>query len=289
MRRASKFSGRSTPTNRFIELLEQRQLLAGDVRFAVIGDFGADTTPEGDVANRVKSWNPDLIITVGDNNYQLGEASTIDRNIGKYYHEFIFPYNGAFGSGSPTGDNRFFPSLGNHDWMQPNAQPYIDYFTLPGNEYYYSFRRGAVEFFAIDSDPKQPDLDFVNAGTSAENSVQGQWLRNALAASSAPWKVVYFHHTAFSSGTNHGSAAWMQWPFEEWGADAVLGGHEHNFERLNIGDIPYFVNGLGGTLNIYSNFRNPPLAGSAVRYANDFGAMLVDANDITAAFKFITR
>jgi tartrate-resistant acid phosphatase type 5 len=215
---------------RLIEVLEQRTLLAGDVRFAVIGDFGANTTQEGDVANRVKSWNPDLVITTGDNNYQLGEASTIDANIGKYYHEFIFPYTGSFGAGSPTGTNRFFPSLGNHDWLQPNAQPYINYFTLPGNERYYSFRRGAVEFFAIDSDPHEPDLGYVNDTTSTENSIQGQWLQNALAASTAPWKVVYMHHPPFSSGTNHGSADWMRWPFEAWGADVVMAGHEHNYE-----------------------------------------------------------
>src|SRR5215210_2928998 len=84
---------------RFIEPLEGRWLLAGDVRFAVIGDFGANTPAEGDVANRIKTWNPDLIITVGDNNYQLGEARTIDANVGKYYHEFIYPYTGSFGAG----------------------------------------------------------------------------------------------------------------------------------------------------------------------------------------------
>src|SRR6267154_5565541 len=113
-----RFSNRPRSSNRrrairFIEPLEQRQLLAGDVRFAVIGDFGANTPEEGDVANRVKSWNPDLILTVGDNNYQLGEASTIDANIGKYYHDYIYPYKGSFGAGSADGVNHFFPTLGN--------------------------------------------------------------------------------------------------------------------------------------------------------------------------------
>src|SRR4051794_21228235 len=54
---------------------------AQDVRFAVIGDFGAATVAEGLVADRVKSWQPDFIITTGDNNYVLGGADTIDRNI----------------------------------------------------------------------------------------------------------------------------------------------------------------------------------------------------------------
>ena len=110
-------------------------------RFAVIGDFGCGCQAELDVSNLVKSWNPEFIITTGDNNYDFGEASTIDANIGQYYHDFIYPYVGSYGAGADT--NRFFPSLGNHDWgdgyIQPPAtavQPYLDYFTLPGNERY---------------------------------------------------------------------------------------------------------------------------------------------------------
>src|SRR5437870_3111211 len=262
-------SDRRRPALRFIEPLEQRQLLAGDVRFAVIGDFGANTTEEADVANRVKSWSPNFILTVGDNNYELGAASTIDANIGKYYHDFISPYNGAYGAGSADGINHFFPSLGNHDWMAPNAQPYLDYFTLPGNERYYTFTQGAAQFFAIDADPHEPDLGYLNDTTSTANPVEAQWLQNALAASTARWKIVYFHQPAYSSGTTHGSAPWMQWRFEQWGADAVLTVHGHNFEGLNIGNIPYFVDGLGGAENIYTSSRNPPLAGSAVHYSSD--------------------
>jgi len=62
------------------------------VRFAVIGDFGEGNQGEEDVANLVKSWEPDFIITTGDNNYPVGSAETIDDHIGKYYHEFIYPY-----------------------------------------------------------------------------------------------------------------------------------------------------------------------------------------------------
>jgi hypothetical protein len=99
------------------------------IRFAVIGDYGDAGQPEIDVANRVKSWNPDFIITTGDNNYPDGAANTIDANIGQYYREFISPYTGSYGAGAPT--NRFFPLPGNHDWNTPDLQPYLDYFTLP--------------------------------------------------------------------------------------------------------------------------------------------------------------
>jgi len=62
------------------------------VRFAVIGDYGRGKQPEADVATLVKSWDLDFIITTGDNNYPDGASSTIDENIGQFYHEFIFPY-----------------------------------------------------------------------------------------------------------------------------------------------------------------------------------------------------
>src|SRR6266496_6790318 len=69
-------------------------------RFAVIGDYGSSTTAERDVATLVKNWSPDFIITVGDNNYPDGAASTIDANIGQYYHSFIYPYTGSYGAGA---------------------------------------------------------------------------------------------------------------------------------------------------------------------------------------------
>ena len=75
-------------------------------KFAVIGDFGWDGSDELAVANLVKSWNPDFIITVGDDNYDNGDASTIDKNIGKYYHDYIKPYLGTYRNGS-TDINRF--------------------------------------------------------------------------------------------------------------------------------------------------------------------------------------
>lgn len=244
------------------------------VRFAVIGDYGQDGSNELNVANLVKSWTPDFIITTGDNNYDSGAAFTIDQNIGKYYHDFIYPYTGSYGAGATT--NRFFPSLGNHDWVTPNAQPYLDYFTLPGNERYYDFTRGPVHLFAIDSDPNEPD------GISS-SSTQATWLQDKLATSTSCWQLVYFHHPPFSSGL-HGSTSSMQWPYQAWGVDGVLSGHDHTYERIVLGDFPYFVNGLGGR-NIYSFVTS--VSGSQVRYNTNFGAMLITASPTTLTYQFI--
>ena len=101
----------------------------GDLRFAVIGDFGTAGDAEADVAALVKSWGVDFVVTVGDNNYPDGEAKTIDRNIGQYYADYIFPYEGEYGPGAT--ENRFWPALGNHDLNTDDGQPYYDYFELP--------------------------------------------------------------------------------------------------------------------------------------------------------------
>jgi tartrate-resistant acid phosphatase type 5 len=245
--------------------------------FAVIGDYGKSSQPELDVANLVKNWKPDLILTVGDNNYEYGEASTIDLNIGQYYHNYISPYIGSYGAGDSV--NQFFPTLGNHDWIAAGATPYRDYFTLPGNERYYDFVRGPVHFFAIDSDPSEPDGNSVS-------SLQALWLRRHLAVSTSVWNIVYFHQPPYSSGTKHGSFLPMRWPFRQWGANAVLGGHEHLFERLIEDSLPYFVVGNCGK-DLYS--FGTPISGSVARYNADFGAERVVASEDSIRFEFINR
>ena len=246
------------------------------VRFAVIGDFGIAGAPARDVSRLVKSWNVDFIVTTGDNNYMNGAASTIDANVGQYYADFIFPYLGSFPSTSTL--NRFFPTLGNHDWETPGAVPYLNYFTLPGNERYYDFVRYPAHFFALDSDPHEPD------GVSAA-SVQAQWLQSRLASSTLPFRFVFLHHAPFSSGSN-GSDVALQWPYRTWGASAVVAGHDHTYERIMRDGLPYFVNGAGG----YALYAfGAPVGGSAVRYNADFGALLVEVDRNGATFKFINR
>jgi hypothetical protein len=246
------------------------------LRAAIIGDFGEGNQAEADVAALVHSWQPDIILTVGDNNYPVGAAETIDDRIGRFYADYIGDYRGEHGPGAPV--NRFFPTLGNHDWYQTDAQPYLDYFTLPGNERYYDFVWGPVHFFALNSDSNEPDG--VNAG-----SVQAQWLQAGLAASTAPWQVVYMHAPPYSSGY-HGSITWTRWPYRAWGADVVLAGHDHSYERLFVDGLPYLVNGLGGgpiyAFNLIEN-------GSQVRYNEDYGAQLLTATEDALIFEFYNR
>ncbi len=246
------------------------------VKFAVIGDYGWDGKGEADVAALIHRLDPDFILTVGDNNYPSGSASTIDLKIGKYYHDFIYPYPGRYGNGSDV--NRFFPVPGNHDWGGGTLEPYLEYFTLPGNERYYDFVWGPVHFFALDGEPGEPD------GMN-RSSVQAEWLRRELAAANETWKIVYVHRPPYSSSNGHGSTSALQWPFREWGATAVLSGHDHVYERLVVDGLPYFVNGIGGA-TLYS--FGDPIPGSEFRYDEGYGAMMVSADTRNLTFRLYT-
>lgn len=250
--------------------------------FGVIGDFGTNDDRQADVAAEIATWNLDFIITVGDNRYSSHSMDTV---IGKYYCDFLEGVqSGSRCAGNNSPINAFFPTLGNHDYRDGGGvDEYLEYFDLPGNgiqttgtsgsERYYDFIQGPVHFFAIDSE-----------GTSA--STQRAWLEAGLTTSTTPWKVVFFHHPPYSSSSRHGSQELMQWPFAEWGADVVIAGHDHIYERIERDGILYFVNGLGGR-TFYE--IGSPVSGSQLRYNQDNGAMRVRASDSQMAFEFITR
>jgi hypothetical protein len=244
------------------------------LRIAAFGDYGVDNSNEADVAALVRGWKPDHVLTTGDNNYSSGEAATIDKNIGKYYHDFIGSYRGSYGAGSAT--NRFWPSPGNHDWVAADLEPYTDYFTLPGNERYYDVDLGLVHLYAIDSDSDEPD-------GNDPDSKQALWLKDKLAASKSCFDLVYFHHPPYSTG-DEGSRANMRWSFEAWGAEAVLAGHDHHYERFQVGGIPYFVVGTGGAGR--KPFDKPALPETKFRDADTYGAMLITASSTGITFEF---
>ncbi len=211
---------------------------ADNITFAAIGDYGVDNSDQENVANLIKSFNPDFIITCGDNNYNQGKASTINKNVGKYYCDYIYNYDAPSkykceGNAYNDNINRFFPSLGNHDYANVNGNvPYLNYFTLPGNEIYYDFNWGPVHFFALDSNK---DLE-----------EQQTWFYEKLNASTNIFKVVYFHHSPYSNGS-HGNEPDMQWDFSN--VDLVLTGHDHIYSRIeknNEAKPVYMITGLGG-------------------------------------------
>lgn len=246
-----------------------------------IGDYGSAGNDEAQVAAQVLSWNPDFITTNGGNRDLSGQAGNLDANVGQYYHSYLYPYKGSYGQGSPGGFNRFFPVLGNEDWNSspnPKDPSYLDYFSLPGNERYYEFVWGPVHCFMLDSDPNEP------SGRTA-SSAQAAWLRGRLSAAREYWKLVFLHHAPYSSGSEHGPDKDLRWPFEAWGASAVFAGHDRLYERLQVGGIPYFVNGAGGA--VLDGFAKKHAPESLFRYNAGHGAIRIRADAVSLTVDFI--
>jgi len=246
------------------------------VRFAVLGNYGSTSAASFAVAALLHELAPEFVLTLGGNNFPDGGAETLDANVGQHYHDFIHPYSGSYGPGASV--NRFFPCLGSEDWATTEALPYLNYFELPHNERYYTFRRGPVQFFALDSVAAERDgID--------RDSVQASWLEDRLRASNARFKVVYLQGSPYSSGESHGSQGILQWPFKEWGASIVLSGQDHVYERLEVSGLPYVVIGLGGQA---TEPFGPRLGGSALQFRGEDGVLMVDASDSFARFRFLT-
>jgi predicted phosphodiesterase len=242
-------------------------------RIAVVSDIHGNFPATAYVAAAVTSANPDAIVSCGDNHYGL--LNSIDTQVGQYYHAFIAPYHGIFGTGSFT--NRFFPALGNHDYDSNGFQNFLSFFTLPGNERYYDFVLGDFHVFALNCVQYEPD-------GVADTSFQAMWLKNRLMHSTQKFNIVYFHYPPYCSCNVHGSCSFMQWPFKAWGATAVFSGHNHVFEHLIIDSLNYFVCGVGGG-NLY-NFGQS-LSGSVFKDSTNHGYILLEAHDDSLSCKFI--
>jgi tartrate-resistant acid phosphatase type 5 len=240
--------------------------------FAVLGDYGSQDASEAAVAKLVKGFAPAFIVTTGDNIYPHG-GGDYDLAIGAFYADYIGSYKGRAGAGSMQ--NRFWPSPGNHDWAgNENLENYRAFFTLPagpGGERYYDVAlddEGLAHLYVLDSDPHEPD------GIDAA-SKQAAWLRERLAAnaSTSCFHLVAFHHPPYTTLTGHGPTAALRWPFKSWGADLVLSGHNHHYERLVVDGLTYVVSGNGGA-HLYEH-RAAASPESVVFDDTHFGALRV--------------
>jgi hypothetical protein len=250
------------------------------VTFAVIGDYGTGDSAARAVARLVASWHPDFIVATGDDYYKKAGGTGLNR----YRRSTGALYDAWVSRGAETTANAFFPALGNHDYTDAGLSNYLRYFRLPGpgasnssgNERYYDTTLGMVHLFVLNSNAAEPN------GIS-KTSRQAKWLQAALSASKAPWDVVVDHHPPYSSDSTHGSSKVMRWPFASWGAELVLSGHAHDYERIKRNGITYIVDGLGGA----SRYRfGPPLSGSQARFNSRHGALRAQASTSTIILEF---
>ena len=125
--------------------------------------------------------------------------------------------------------SRSRPAVGNHEYLTPGASGYFTYFGAaagPRGRGYYSYDLGGWHVVVLNSNCEKVSC--------APGSAQERWLRADLAAHRATCTLAYWHHPRFSSGFNGNFANTA--PF--WralhaaGADVVLTGHDHDYERF---------------------------------------------------------
>jgi hypothetical protein len=238
---------------------------ADAIKFAVIGDNGTGRTPQYDVARRMVAARArfpfEFVIMLGDNMY--GRQQPED-----FITKFERPYASLLQAGV-----RFFAALGNHD--DPDNRAYRG-FNMAG-ERYYTFARGSVRFFVLD--------------TNAMDPAQLAWIERALAESREPWKVCYFHHPLYSDGERHGPdvelRVLLEPLFVRHRVNLVFSGHEHFYERLvPQKGITYFIEGASGQLR-RGNVRSSATVAAA--FDEDQTFMLVEIAGDRASFQTISR
>ena len=200
---------------------------ADSLHFTALGDMGAGTPFQYDVAKAmVTEYDQDTFPIA----LMLGDLLYPDGNINRLGAEkFEAPYEPLISRGV-----RFRAALGNHDRLYPFTNKLVKYWKMPAS--YYHFRRGPVDFYAIDS--------------NRFDTKQAAWLRESLDESTAPWKIVFGHHPVYSSGA-HGLNRSLEKKLVPIllckSVDLYLSGHDHDYERFSPkGGVEYIVSGGGG-------------------------------------------
>lgn len=233
-------------------------LAESDVVFIGAGDIAGCAAENKDEATAALiSALPDAqVFTLGDNAYPDG--TTAD------YGCFDFSW-GAF-------KDRTHPAPGNHEYHQPGAAPYFAYFGAsagPAGAGYYSYDLGTWHIVALNSEIGVPE--------------QAAWLQADLAAHPAECVLAYWHRPFFTSGAVHPPESSMR-PFydalQAAGAEIVLSGHNHQYERFapqlpdgtaSSEGIRQFVVGTGGFHGLY-DFIPTAKPNSEARYKG-FGVL----------------
>jgi acid phosphatase len=241
---------------------------AGGLNFIVFGDWGRNGEQDQlDVAAQMsiaaKDMDAKFIISVGDNFYENGVASVDDP---QWQTSFEKVYS------VPSLQVPWRVILGNHDY-HANCDAQIAYaktsprWKMPARYYVQSEKidaATAVDFFYLDTTPMiKSYYSTANAEKTGAQVItqdvpkQLAWFKDALAASTAPWKIVVGHHPIYSGG-GHGDTAELIETIlpllQEHKVQAYFNGHDHDLQHLQAGDVNLFDSGAGSqhTLTFYT-------------------------------------
>jgi hypothetical protein len=212
---------------------------SGPETLIAAGDITSCSVTSDSATARLVESIPGTVATLGDDAYESGSAQE--------YRQCYDPTWGTF-------LDRTRPAPGNHEYLTAGAAGYFAYFGLRAGDAkvgYYAYDLGAWRLYALNS-------NCADIGGCGADSAEVAWLQADLAAHPTQCVLAYWHHPRFSSG-EHGSNAFVAglWDtLEAAGADIVLNGHDHDYERFapmnaagqvdTNGGIVEFVVGTGG-------------------------------------------
>lgn len=219
------------------------------------------------------------VFTLGDNAYETGSPAD---------------YAGCYGPTWGRFKSRTHPAPGNHDYYtSPVAAGYFGYFGAqagPRGKGYYSYDVGAWHVVVLNS-------ECASVGGCGTGSPEERWLRADLAAHPATCTLAYWHTPRFSSGALYGDDTGYQrfWQaLYDAGADVVMNGHEHVYERFGpqtpsgAADpgfgIRQFTVGTGG--EGHYAFRKPR-PNSQVRNNTTFGVLALTLHPTGYSWRFV--
>ncbi|HVL49228.1 MAG TPA: purple acid phosphatase [Candidatus Thermoplasmatota archaeon] len=253
----------------------------GTTRVVFLADMGI--APEAaKIAEVVRNLDPDLVLHGGDLSYAEGNVQE---------------WNAWFRLIEPVASRAaWMPALGNHELVcfsfgvgpSPrecaNEPRFVwQRFTLPNEPaFYYAFDWGPMRIVSIDTEAYH---DKAHPDAKTDAAAQKRFLVDALADRPDSWNVVFFHRPVYSSSDAHGSDLVARADLEpvlDQGADLVLQGHDHMYERTwplkggapSVGAATalkgtgavYVVSGGAGR-SLYEKFVEPAPAWSAFRKA----------------------
>jgi acid phosphatase type 7 len=238
-------------------------------------------------ADLVESLAPDAVAVLGDNQYEHGELEN--------FNAVFDPTWGRF-------NDIMHPAVGNHEYEgdpERDAAPgYYEYFGEAAGDPadgYYSWELGGWNMFVLNSgainytrdtglNPALPDDCW--PVSCADGSEQEEWLQAELEALPDDACVLaYWHHPRFSSGFGganqpHIETGQLFTDLYDNGAELLLTGHSHNYERFApvtpapVADpdgVRQFVVGTGGR-SLHTD-TGPQAANSEVLRTDVFGVL----------------
>jgi hypothetical protein len=247
---------------------------AGDIACSSAGKGGGSCAQQA-TSDLLVGRGLDAVLTLGDNQYEDGALDA--------FQSYFDP---TWGRVKPL----IRPAVGNHEYGTSGASGYFSYFGAAAGPPtgYYSFDLGAWHLIALNS----------NCGSvpCGPGSAQLRWLQSDLAAHRSTCTLAYWHHPHFSSGPHGdgGSTDDLWTALYGGGADVVLNGHDHDYERFApqtpaaTADPAYgireFVVGTGGRSH-YSFTQIKP--NSEVRNADTFGVLELTLHQASYDWRFV--